>query len=133
MLVANCQPTLRNSQTSCGAHPTSYSVGTGGSFLGAKRPGREANHWPPRSAEIKNEWSTMSSTHRDGRKLEKQREFWWEKLPTYHPQTRHSSRFEACHILQAARSQLVGKHKTFDFFSGLPLWESVCPSFKLLW
>jgi hypothetical protein len=31
-------------QTCSGVHPTSYTMGTGGSFPGVKRPGREADH-----------------------------------------------------------------------------------------
>jgi hypothetical protein len=31
-------------QTGSGVHPTSFTIGTGGSFPGAKRPGREADH-----------------------------------------------------------------------------------------
>jgi hypothetical protein len=43
-------------QTGSGAHPTSYPMGTGGSFLGGKaRSGRDADHSPPSSAEVKNE------------------------------------------------------------------------------
>jgi hypothetical protein len=43
-------------QTSSGAHPDSYPMGTGGSFPGVKaRPGRDADHSPPSSAEVKNE------------------------------------------------------------------------------
>jgi hypothetical protein len=43
-------------QTGSGAHPASYPMGTGGSFPGSKaRPGRDANHSPPFSAEVKNE------------------------------------------------------------------------------
>jgi hypothetical protein len=43
-------------QTSSGAHPASYSMGTGGSLPGAKaRPGCDADHSPPSSAEVKNE------------------------------------------------------------------------------
>jgi hypothetical protein len=39
-----------------GAHPASYPIGTGGSFpRGKARPGRDADHSPPSSAEIKNE------------------------------------------------------------------------------
>jgi hypothetical protein len=38
-----------------GVHP-SYPVGTGGSFPGVKRPGREADHSPPASAEVKEMW-----------------------------------------------------------------------------
>jgi hypothetical protein len=41
-------------QTGSGAHPASYPMGTGGSFLWVKRPGREADHSPPCSAEVKN-------------------------------------------------------------------------------
>jgi hypothetical protein len=39
--------------TGCGVHPTSYTRGTGGSFPGVKRPGREADHSPPTSAKVK--------------------------------------------------------------------------------
>jgi hypothetical protein len=43
-------------QTNSGAHPASCSVGTGGPFPGAKaRPGRDADHSPPSSAEFENE------------------------------------------------------------------------------
>jgi hypothetical protein len=41
-------------QTGSGAHPASYPMGTGGPFPGGKaRPGRDANHSPPCSAEVK--------------------------------------------------------------------------------
>jgi hypothetical protein len=40
-------------QTGSGAHPPSYPMGTMGSFPGVKRPGREADHSPPSSAEGK--------------------------------------------------------------------------------
>jgi hypothetical protein len=36
-----------------GAHPASYSTGIRGSFLAIKRPGREADHSSPSSAEVK--------------------------------------------------------------------------------
>jgi hypothetical protein len=39
-------------QTDPGAHPTSYTMGTG-SFLGVKRPGRGVSHPPPSSAKVK--------------------------------------------------------------------------------
>jgi hypothetical protein len=39
-------------QTCSGAHPA-YLVDNRGSFLGIKRPGREANHSLPSSAEVK--------------------------------------------------------------------------------
>jgi hypothetical protein len=43
-------------QTASGANPTSCTVGTGGSFPGVKaRPGRDADHSPPSSAEVKKE------------------------------------------------------------------------------
>jgi hypothetical protein len=43
-------------QTGSGAHPASYTMGTGGSFPGSKaRPGREADHSPPSSAEVTKE------------------------------------------------------------------------------
>jgi hypothetical protein len=45
---------LRTPQTGSGAHPASYSKGSGGSFLGPKRLGLEANHSPPPNAEVKN-------------------------------------------------------------------------------
>jgi hypothetical protein len=37
-----------------GAHPASCTMGTG-SFVGVKRPGRDADHPPPPSAEVDNE------------------------------------------------------------------------------
>jgi hypothetical protein len=43
-------------QTSSGAHPTSCTMGTGGPIPGGKaRPGRDADHSPPSSAEVDNE------------------------------------------------------------------------------
>jgi hypothetical protein len=43
-------------QTGSGAHPASCTMDTGGSFPGAKaRPGRDADHSPPSSAEVVNE------------------------------------------------------------------------------
>jgi hypothetical protein len=43
-------------QTSSGVHPTSYTMGTWGSFPGVERSGREADHSPPTSAEVKIMW-----------------------------------------------------------------------------
>jgi hypothetical protein len=40
-------------QTGSGVHPTSYKMDTGGSFPEVKRQGREADHSPPTSAEVK--------------------------------------------------------------------------------
>jgi hypothetical protein len=48
-------------QNSSGARPTSYPMGTRGSFPGVKRSGREADHSPPSSAEVKNAWSYTSA------------------------------------------------------------------------
>jgi hypothetical protein len=36
-------------------------MGTGGPFLGVKRPGREADHSPPSSAEVKYAWRYTST------------------------------------------------------------------------
>jgi hypothetical protein len=44
-------------QNGSGAHPASYSMGTRVSFPGGKAAGREADHSPPCSAEVKNAWS----------------------------------------------------------------------------
>jgi hypothetical protein len=41
-----------------GAHPASYPMGTRGSFPGVKQPGREADHSPPSSVEVK-EWVAL--------------------------------------------------------------------------
>jgi hypothetical protein len=40
-------------QNGSGALPASYPMGTRSSFPGVKRPGREADHLPPSSAEVK--------------------------------------------------------------------------------
>jgi len=45
-------------QTGSGAHPSSYSMGNRSSYT----PGREADHLPPSSAEVKNTWSYTSTT-----------------------------------------------------------------------
>jgi hypothetical protein len=43
-------------QTGSEAHPASCKIGTGGTFPGGKaRPGRDADHSPPSSAEVENE------------------------------------------------------------------------------
>jgi hypothetical protein len=43
-------------QTGSGAHPASCTMGTGGPFpRGKARPGRDADHSPPSSTEVKNE------------------------------------------------------------------------------
>jgi hypothetical protein len=52
---------LETVQTGSGVHPTSYKIGTGGSFPGVKRQGREANHSPPTSAEVKKMWIYRST------------------------------------------------------------------------
>jgi hypothetical protein len=40
-------------QNGSGAHPASYSMGNRALSLGVKRPGREADHSPPSSGEVK--------------------------------------------------------------------------------
>jgi hypothetical protein len=45
----------RRVQNGSGTHPASYPMSTRSSFLGVKRPGRESDHSPPSSAEVK-EW-----------------------------------------------------------------------------
>jgi hypothetical protein len=43
-------------QTGSGAHPASWTIGTGGPFPGGKaRPGCDADHSPPSSTEVVNE------------------------------------------------------------------------------
>jgi hypothetical protein len=42
-------------------HPTSYPMGTKGSFPGVKRPGREADHSPQTSTEVKKTWVYTST------------------------------------------------------------------------
>jgi hypothetical protein len=46
---------FQNVRTASGAHTVSYSVGTGGLSPVLKLPGREEEHSPPSSAEVKNE------------------------------------------------------------------------------
>jgi hypothetical protein len=53
---------LRNVQTGVVAHSASYLMGTGGSFFEVKQPGCEGEHSPQSSTEIKNEWSSTSTT-----------------------------------------------------------------------
>jgi hypothetical protein len=45
---------LPSVQTGSGVHPASYPVGTGALSIGVKRPGYDADHSPPTSAEVKN-------------------------------------------------------------------------------
>jgi hypothetical protein len=42
-------------------YPTSYTMGTEDSFQGVKRPGREADHSHPTSAEVKKMWIYTST------------------------------------------------------------------------
>jgi hypothetical protein len=54
---------LHSVQTGSGPfQPSSYPVGTGGSFpKGIKCPGRESDHSPPSSAEVKKMWICTST------------------------------------------------------------------------
>jgi hypothetical protein len=54
-------PLLHIVQTGSGVHPTSYKMGTRGSFPGVKRQVREADHSPPTSAEVKKMWIYAST------------------------------------------------------------------------
>jgi hypothetical protein len=47
-------------RTGSGAHPASYPMDTRGSFPELKWPGREGDHSPPSSAEVKNAWCYTS-------------------------------------------------------------------------
>jgi hypothetical protein len=48
-------------QTGSAVHPTSYKIGTVGSFPGVKRQGPEADYSPPTSAEVKKMWIYTST------------------------------------------------------------------------
>jgi hypothetical protein len=50
-----------NVHNGSGACPVSYLLGTGILSPRVKRPGREVNHTPPSSAEVKNKWSQASA------------------------------------------------------------------------
>jgi hypothetical protein len=54
---------LHNVQTGSKAHPASYPVGTGTISRGVKRPGLEADHSPPSSAEVKSGRAMPSLPH----------------------------------------------------------------------
>jgi hypothetical protein len=68
--LASCELTAVNfknktsvaRKSSSRAPPDSYPVGTGGSLPGVKRPGIEADHSPPCSAEVKNDWKYTSNS-----------------------------------------------------------------------
>jgi hypothetical protein len=47
-------------QTGSGVHPTSYTMGTGGSFLGSIAA---TDHSPPTSAEVKKTWVYTNAPH----------------------------------------------------------------------
>jgi hypothetical protein len=52
---------LQNVQTGSGAKGTSYSIGGMDSFPGHKGLQSEANHSPPSTTNVKNEWRYMST------------------------------------------------------------------------
>jgi hypothetical protein len=56
-----CKITKHIVQTGSGVHPTSYKMGTEGFFPKVKRQGREADHSPPTSAEVKKMWIYTST------------------------------------------------------------------------
>jgi hypothetical protein len=51
---------LHSAQTGSGAHPA-YQMGTGALSLEVKQQGREGDHSPPTSAEVKNKWIYTST------------------------------------------------------------------------
>jgi hypothetical protein len=51
------------SQTSSGSNPASYPMGSGAISLGVKRPGRESDHSPLSSDEVKNGGAILSLPH----------------------------------------------------------------------
>jgi hypothetical protein len=59
---------LHSVQTSSEAYPASYSAGTAAGFLGVKRPGREADHSSPSSAEVKNDGAIRPLPHTSSRR-----------------------------------------------------------------
>ena len=52
---------LQNAQTGSGTHPDSYSISIGVRSRKLTRPGRDFDHSPPSSAEVKNEGSCAST------------------------------------------------------------------------
>jgi hypothetical protein len=48
-------------QTGSGAHPASYPMGKAALSPGIKRPGRETDHSPPTSSEVKKTWVYTST------------------------------------------------------------------------
>jgi hypothetical protein len=55
-MTPNKLPSLNTVQRASEAHPASYSMGTGVLSSVVKRPGREADHSPPSSSQVTNEW-----------------------------------------------------------------------------
>jgi hypothetical protein len=54
---------LHNVQAGSGAHPTSYTTGTGSCFPGVKRQGHEADHSHSSNSEVKNGGGTPTLLH----------------------------------------------------------------------
>jgi hypothetical protein len=61
---------LHSVQIDPGAHPASYPMGTGASFPGGKATGREADHSPPSSAEVKKGGAITPLLHTSSRHSE---------------------------------------------------------------
>ena len=90
---------LRNVQTGSKTRPASYSIFTGGSFR-VKCLGREVNHWPPSTAEIKNEWSHSSTTDM-----------------CVHSVDRKNFAFHPCHWYTTHQVKAVGKETSHNEWS----------------
>ena len=89
-------------QTCPGAHPTSYTMGTG-SFPGVKRPGPRVDHPPPSSAQVK-ERIELTSTPPLGL-----RGFLWADLYLYLFRMWVSSHSHPCHLPAEEESPLHGQ------------------------
>jgi hypothetical protein len=62
VLVLKRKAFLHKVQTYLGAHTALYSRNNGVVPSGVKRQWREADHWPPFSTDIKNEWSYTAAS-----------------------------------------------------------------------
>jgi hypothetical protein len=148
-------------KTGSGTHPASQPMGTGDLTRGVKRPGREAEHSPPCSTEVKNAWGYTSTPphafrmwyilkHRDSytskftfpdrRKTEEESKATNTKLCNCKVGQDESSYFNPLFILGATNSRTfhmpTGWVPAYIFFSHnaneiVPVRPSVRPSFIL--
>jgi hypothetical protein len=112
--------------------------------LGVKRPGREADHSPPPSAEVKNAWSYTSTPHyafmawclvkhrdMDGCYFEKLRVTQLVKIfPAYYRTRRFITVFTTAHPLVSNLSQMSQTQILIFYFCDIHLniiFLSICP------